>query len=116
MIKSKLKAESATATAGATTIGFREDLARKELVQLRNENSALLAEREKLKAQLCAERLSSLELLAERDALRAAMKAILKTCKEGVIQRNETGKPQWSALDHMEAIASTALALSKGGQ
>jgi hypothetical protein len=55
-------------------------------------------------------------LLVERDALRAAMKAIIKACKEGVIQRNETGKPQWSALDHMEAIASTALALSKGGQ
>lgn len=42
--------------------------------------------------------------------LLAALNAIVKTCKSGVIHRNETGKPQWSALPHMAEIARAAIA------
>jgi hypothetical protein len=43
-----------------------------------------------------------------------ALKAIVQTCQAGVIQRNETGKPTWSALPHMEAIARAAIAQVEG--
>lgn len=42
--------------------------------------------------------------------LLAALQACLQTCEDGVIHRNETGKPQWSAFDHMKTIAREAIA------
>lgn len=41
--------------------------------------------------------------------LQEALKEIIKTCNDGVIHKNETGKPQWSALTHMGMIAKKAL-------
>jgi hypothetical protein len=42
-----------------------------------------------------------------------ALVSVVKTCEAGVIHVNETGKPQWSALDQMKQIARNALAKSK---
>jgi hypothetical protein len=39
-----------------------------------------------------------------------ALEAVLQTCEGGVIHRHETGKPQWSALDHMKTISRAAIA------
>ena len=39
-----------------------------------------------------------------------ALKAILKTCEDGVIHRNGTGKPQWSAFGHIKSIIRAAIA------
>ena len=49
------------------------------------------------------------------DALLAALEAVLKTCEDGVIHRHETGKPMWSAFDHMKTITRAAIAKAKGG-
>lgn len=39
-----------------------------------------------------------------------ALKDILKISEDGVVQRNETGKPTWSALDAIKQIAGEAIA------
>jgi hypothetical protein len=46
--------------------------------------------------------------------LLAALEAVLKTCEAGVIHRHETGKPMWSAFDHLKTIARAALKSAKG--
>lgn len=45
--------------------------------------------------------------------LLAAMESILQTCEAGVIHRSETGKPPWSAFEHIKSIASAALTKAK---
>lgn len=44
------------------------------------------------------------------DELVEALQSVIATCKEGVIERRETGKPTWSALDHLKSVAENALA------
>ena len=42
----------------------------------------------------------------DREALLSALRKIKKIAKAGVIHRNETGKPQWSAFDEIKKIVS----------
>lgn len=42
------------------------------------------------------------------------LEAILAITKAGVIHRNETGKPQWSALDEITKLAHEALDIDEG--
>lgn len=38
-----------------------------------------------------------------------SLKSILAICADGVIERRETGKPTWSALDAIAELAKSAL-------
>ncbi len=53
-------------------------------------------------------------LIAAAPELLAALESILSISKAGVIHRNETGKPQWSALDEITKLVDMAIAKAKG--
>jgi hypothetical protein len=55
------------------------------------------------------------EAVNNYDALVAALDKINAIVKEGVIHRNETGKPQWSAFDEIRNIVA-ALESVRGGK
>ena len=50
-----------------------------------------------------------LRLRAENERLRKALEVVLKTCEDGVIHRSETGKPRWSAFEHMKTVSRAAM-------
>lgn len=52
-------------------------------------------------------------LIASAPDLLAALKDIVAICKDGVIERRETGKPTWQALDAMAEIARAAIAAAE---
>jgi hypothetical protein len=54
-------------------------------------------------------------LLASAPDLLAALRELLAIGEGGVVLRNETGKPTWSALDAVKSIASEAIAKAEGG-
>jgi hypothetical protein len=48
--------------------------------------------------------------------LLTALEAIQILAESGVIQRNETGKPQWSLLDELKRITGEVIAKARGGE
>jgi hypothetical protein len=53
-------------------------------------------------------------LLASAPDLLAALRELLAIGEGGVVLRNETGKPTWSALDAVKSIALLAIAKAEG--
>ena len=53
-------------------------------------------------------------LIASAPFLLAALKKVFRLAENGVIQRNETGKPQWSLTDELKTIARAAIAKAEG--
>ena len=43
-----------------------------------------------------------------------ALKTVLQLAEAGVIQRNETGKPQWNLTDELQTIAHAAILKAEG--
>lgn len=62
------------------------------------------------------EREANAKLIAAAPELLAALESIVAISSAGVIHRNETGKPQWSALDEITKIVGAAIAKAKGGE
>lgn len=54
-------------------------------------------------------------LIAAAPELLEALEAVLKLAEGGVIQRSETGKPQWNLTDELKSIARAAIAKAKEG-
>jgi hypothetical protein len=54
------------------------------------------------------------ELRKNNKALLNALRKVVTTCKAGVLERRETGKPTWYALDHLGAVATSAIARAEG--
>lgn len=53
-------------------------------------------------------------LIAAAPELLAALEKLAALADDGVIQRKETGKAQWSLIDEMKKISHAALAKAKG--
>ena len=53
-------------------------------------------------------------LIAAAPDLLAALEQLAKIGDDGVIERRETGKPTWSALDTVKAISRAAIAKATG--
>ena len=53
-------------------------------------------------------------LIASAPDMLLALRELLAIGEGGVIQRNETGKPTWSALDEIKRIAGAAIAKAEG--
>ena len=54
-------------------------------------------------------------LIASAPDMLLALRELLAIGEGGVIQRNETGKPTWSAMDEIKRIAGAAIAKAEGG-
>ena len=54
-------------------------------------------------------------LIASAPALLEALRELAEIGEGGVIERRETGKPIWSALDAIKTIARAAIAKAQGG-
>ena len=61
------------------------------------------------------ERNANAMLIASAPELLDALRELLAIGEGGVIQRNETGKPTWSAMDEIKRIAGAAIAKAEGG-
>jgi len=55
------------------------------------------------------------ELERENTELKEALIQVFRIGEEGVIERRETGKPTWHALDAIKTIAMTAIEKAEGG-
>ena len=53
-------------------------------------------------------------LIAAAPELLEALKTVLQLAEAGVIQRNETGKPQWNLTDELQTIAHAAILKAEG--
>ena len=46
----------------------------------------------------------------------ATLQALLRVAEEGAVMRHETGKPQWSLIEHLKLETRAAIAKATGGQ
>jgi len=61
------------------------------------------------------ERAANARIIASAPALLEALRELAEIGEGGVIERRETGKPIWSALDAIKTIARAAIAKAQGG-
>ena len=61
-----------------------------------------------------AEEAANARLIAAAPELLEALKTVLQLAEAGVIQRNETGKPQWNLTDELQTIAHAAILKAEG--
>jgi hypothetical protein len=57
----------------------------------------------------CSEVQANAQLIAAAPDLLAVVQRCAEIAAGGVVQRHETGKPQWSALDEIKKITSAAI-------
>lgn len=60
------------------------------------------------------ERMANARLIAAAPELLAALRALAEISTGGVIEKRETGKPTWYALEEIGKIAATAIAKATG--